>query len=160
MARAVFSRDRGKTAGRTSVVRPGDNGSFNTFHRSAAYGSSRPRTSTSISAPASPHWGRSWPEARCLLCPRVVVRGDTAQVPNQGATIRKRNHPNHCRPLARAIGAGASFSWPRARRSGSDCRLKTPIEDGLIRLRITAASLWRVDRRTRTIRLDVPMMLR
>jgi hypothetical protein len=89
----------------------------------------------SISAPAfAPRSGRSSPKNSTCPLPRiVVVLGDTAVVPNQGATIASETIQITAVPLRRAAAQARQFLMARAAERLELAVEDLTIEDGLIR---------------------------
>ena len=143
MAAPSSPENRGKSPGTLSVVRPGENGSFETFVRITADGSVTAYNGhVDLGTGIRTALGQIVAEELDVSFARVVVvLGDTAQVPNQGATIASETIQITAVPLRRAAAQARHFLAARAAE-----RLELPIEelsieDGLIRgPRITAAS--------------------
>ena len=147
--RAVSPENRGTPPGTLSVVRPRENGSFETFIKITADGSVTAYNGhVDLGTGIRTALGQIVAEELDVSFARVVVvLGDTAQVPNQGATIASETIQITAVPLRRAAAQARHFLAARAAE-----RLELPIEelsieDGLIRgPRQPQRQLWRVDR--------------
>ena len=135
MAAPSSPENRGKPPGALSVVRPRENGSFETFVRITADGSVTAYNGhVDLGTGIRTALGQIVAEELDVSFARVVVvLGDTAQVPNQGATIASETIQITAVPLRRAAAQARHFLAARAAE-----RLELPIEelsieDGLIR---------------------------
>jgi nicotinate dehydrogenase subunit B len=127
--------NRGQPRGALSVVRPGENGSFETFIKITADGSVTAYNGhVDLGTGIRTALGQIVAEELDVSFARVVVvLGDTAQVPNQGATIASETIQITAVPLRKAAAQARQFLAERAA-----ARLELPvedlsIEDGLIR---------------------------
>ena len=135
MAAPSSPDNRGKSRGTLSVVRPGENGSFETFIKITADGSVTAYNGhVDLGTGIRTALGQIVAEELDVSFARVVVvLGDTAQVPNQGATIASETIQITAVPLRKAAAQARHFLAARAAE-----RLELPIEelsieDGLIR---------------------------
>ena len=133
--RAALQRIAGHRQARCRWFGPGENGSFETFIRITADGSVTAYNGhVDLGTGIRTALGQIVAEELDVSFARVVVvLGDTAQVPNQGATIASETIQITAVPLRKAAAQARHFLAARAAE-----RLELPveelsIEDGLIR---------------------------
>ena len=135
MAAPSSPENRGTPPGALSVVRPRENGSFETFVRITADGSVTAYNGhVDLGTGIRTALGQIVAEELDVSFARVVVvLGDTAQVPNQGATIASETIQITAVPLRRAAAQARHFLAARAAERLELTIEELSIEDGLIR---------------------------